>query len=196
MGAGAEPVNKGERLVAGGRPNPESVRSRRASGRSHRPSASPSGPSTGAARPADINQATRAKVLELAESIGYRPTSRPATVSRKLCRFGVNLPKERCVFLDLVRDGIQDGRPVVRIQRCEVVHRLSPPAGGDRGWRPRSYDNIDGLVIAPGRPESLAPLMRRAAGEASGRLREHRCAGIEHLDVSVVPRRAAPWSGD
>ena len=56
-----------------------------------------------------INQATRAKVLESAKSLGYRPNLAARVLSsRKQFRVGVNLPREIASFFDLVRDGILD----------------------------------------------------------------------------------------
>ena len=118
-----------------------------------------------------INQTTRAKVLELAERVGYRPNLAARFLSsRKQWRVGVNLPKEIASFFDLVRDGIQDVARSFESNGVRVVHRSYPRLGEGEieALEAALDDNIDGLVIAPGRPESLAPLMRRAVGRASG----------------------------
>jgi LacI family transcriptional regulator len=115
-----------------------------------------------------INQATRAKVLELAKSLGYRPNLAARFLSsRKQCRVGVNLPREIASFFDLVRDGIQDVARSFESNGVRVVYRSYPRLGqGETEALEEALDDdIDGLVIAPGRPEGLAPLMRRAAAQ-------------------------------
>ena len=113
-----------------------------------------------------INQATRARVLELAGSLGYRPNLAARFLSsRKQCRVGVNLPREIASFFDLVRDGIQDVARAFESSGVRVVYRSYPRLGEGEieAFEEALDDHIDGLVIAPGRPEDLAPLMLRAA---------------------------------
>jgi LacI family transcriptional regulator len=137
-----------------------------------------------------INQATRAKVLELAESIGYRPNLAARYLSsRKLCRVGVNLPREIASFFDLVRDGIQDVARSFESNGVKVVHRSYPRLGEGEieALEAALDDNIDGLVIAPGRPEGLAPLMRRAVARGIPVVCVNTDApGIEHLATVSV----------
>lgn len=113
-----------------------------------------------------INEQTRAKILDLAGTLGYRPNLAARCLSsRKQCRVGVNLPREIASFFDLVRDGIHDVARAFESNGVQVAYRCYPRLGeGETEALEEALDDhIDGLVIAPGRPEELAPLMRRAA---------------------------------
>jgi len=113
-----------------------------------------------------INEQTRAKILDLAGTLGYRPNLAARFLSsRKQCRVGVNLPREIASFFDQVRDGIHDVARAFEANGVSVAYRCYPRLGeGEAEALEEALDDhIDGLVIAPGRPEELAPLMRRAA---------------------------------
>jgi LacI family transcriptional regulator len=109
-----------------------------------------------------INNETRARVLRLAKKLGYRPN--PAArflVSKKRIRIGVNLPREIASFWDRVRDGIQDAARSLETIGVEVVWRTYTRLGqGERAALESALaDDIQGLVLAPGRSEDLAPLL-------------------------------------
>src|SRR5438046_8239147 len=56
-----------------------------------------------------INPTTRARVLRMAESLGYRPNLAARYLkSRKHLRISVHLPLEIALFWDSLRDGIRD----------------------------------------------------------------------------------------
>ena len=137
-----------------------------------------------------INQQTRARVLDLARALGYRPNLAARFLSsRKQCRVGVNLPREIASFFDLVRDGIQDVARAYESNGVRVVYRSYPRLGEGEteALEAALDDNIDGLVIAPGRPEDLAPLMRRAAKQGVPVVCVNTDApGIEHLATVSV----------
>jgi len=137
-----------------------------------------------------INQQTRARVLDLARALGYRPNLAARFLSsRKQCRVGVNLPREIASFFDLVRDGIQDVARAFESNGVRVVYRSYPRLGEGEteALEAALDDNIDGLVIAPGRPEDLAPLMRRAAKQGVPVVCVNTDApGIEHLATVSV----------
>ena len=139
---------------------------------------------------AGINRATRAKVLELAETLGYRPNLAARFLSsRKQFRVGVNLPREIASFFDLVRDGILDVARSFESNGVRVAYRSYPRLGqGETEALEEALDDgIDGLVIAPGRPEDLAPLMRRAVGRGIPVVCVNTDApGIEHLATVSV----------
>src|SRR6185436_5288850 len=57
---------------------------------------------------AGINTRTRARILETARKVGYRPNLAARFLSsRKELRIAVCLPREIASFWDLVRDGIR-----------------------------------------------------------------------------------------
>jgi len=137
-----------------------------------------------------INQATRARVLELAETLGYRPNLAARFLSsRKQFRVGVCLPREIASFFDLVRDGIQDVARAFESNGVRVVYKSYPRLGqGETEALAEALDDhIDGLVIAPGRPEGLAPLMRKAVEQGIPVVCVNTDApGIEHLATVSV----------
>src|SRR6185312_16775993 len=56
-----------------------------------------------------INAMTRAKVLKMAQTLGYRPNfaARHLKLKRRM-RISVHLPKQIASFFDAVREGIQE----------------------------------------------------------------------------------------
>jgi LacI family transcriptional regulator len=115
-----------------------------------------------------IKPKTRAKVLELAAELGYRPNLAARFLSsRKHVRIGVNLPLQIASFWDLIRDGITDVARSFENNGVRIVHRSYPRLGqGEaKALEEALKDEVQGLVIAPGRASDLAPLMRRAAGQ-------------------------------
>jgi LacI family transcriptional regulator len=108
-----------------------------------------------------INNETRERVLQLARKLGYRPNAAARfLVSKKRVRIGVNLPREIASFWDRVRDGIRDAARSLETIGVEVVWRTYTRLG--QGERPALEaalaDDLQGLVLAPGRAEDLAPL--------------------------------------
>jgi LacI family transcriptional regulator, galactose operon repressor len=114
---------------------------------------------------AGINRSTRARILETARRIGYRPNLAARFLSsRKELRIAVCLPREIASFWKEVRDGIeQAARPFaaagVRIE-ARSYSRLG--IGESEALEACLEGEFHGLVIAPGRPERLAPLIGRA----------------------------------
>ncbi|PYQ00644.1 MAG: LacI family transcriptional regulator [Acidobacteria bacterium] len=137
-----------------------------------------------------INERTRAKILDLAGTLGYRPNLAARFLSsRKQCRVGVNLPREIASFFDLVRGGIEDVARSFESNGVRVVYRSYPRLGeGETEALEAALDDgVDGLVIAPGRPEELAPLMRRAMEQDIPVVCVNTDApGIEHLATVSV----------
>ena len=137
-----------------------------------------------------INERTRAKVLDLAGTLGYRPNLAARFLSsRKQCRVGVNLPREIASFFDLVRGGIEDVARSFESSGVRVVYRSYPRLGeGETEALAAALDDgVDGLVIAPGRPEELAPLLRRAGEQGIPVVCVNTDApGVEHLATVSV----------
>jgi len=74
-----------------------------------------------------INEQTRAKILDLAGSLGYRPNLAARFLSsRKQLRIGVNLPREIASFFDLVRSGIEEAVRSVETSDVRMIHRSYP----------------------------------------------------------------------
>jgi LacI family transcriptional regulator len=113
----------------------------------------------------DISPVTRARVLDLAQALGYTPNLAARYLkSRRQTRIAVHLPGRAAPFWETLRDGIRDAAapfaPTLRVD-----FRSYPRLGdGDVPLLERELaQGTDGLIIAPGNPRSLAPLLEEAA---------------------------------
>jgi LacI family transcriptional regulator len=112
-----------------------------------------------------INPMTRAKVLKMAQTMGYRPNLAARWLkSQKQLVISVQLPAEIASFFDALRQGISDAatpfEPAIRLD-----FRTYPSLGvGDAEvFAQALIDGCNGIIIAPGEPGVVKPLIRRAA---------------------------------
>jgi len=113
-----------------------------------------------------INEETRRRILQRAKALGYRPNlAARFLVSRKQLRIGVSLPREIASFFDLVREGIAEAVHSVETSDVRVIHRSYPRmADGEKEALAQALeDDLHGLIMVPGDPVNLAPLMKKAA---------------------------------
>jgi len=113
-----------------------------------------------------INGETRSRILHRAKALGYRPNlAARFLASQRQLRIGVNLPREIASFFDLVREGILEGVRSVETSDVKVVHRFHPGlADGEREALAEALeDDLDGLIMVPGDPVTLRPLLGKAA---------------------------------
>ena len=113
-----------------------------------------------------IKQETRDRILERAKALGYRPNLAARFLSsQKQLRIGVNLPREIASFFDLVRDGIQEAVRSVETSDVQVIHRSYPRmgVGEEEALAEAMADDLHGLIMVPGQPVPLAPLLKKAA---------------------------------
>jgi LacI family transcriptional regulator len=112
-----------------------------------------------------VSPATRARVLEAASALGYRPNlaARYLKSPRQL-RISVQLPERIALFWDSLRDGIREAAQPFA-PALEVDFRTYPrPGDGDVPlFEEALRDGVDGLIVAPGNPAALLPHLRRAA---------------------------------
>lgn len=112
-----------------------------------------------------VNPVTRARVLSMAESLGYRPNLAARYLkSRKQLRVSVHLPREIAHFWDSLREGIREA--AVPFAPGLTVEFQSYPALGDGDiplFERALREGTNGLIVAPGNPAALEPLIRRAA---------------------------------
>ena len=120
------------------------------------------------ARPG-ISEATRARILKAATALGYRPNlaARHLKLGRQR-RISVHLPQEIASYFDAMRQGIQ-----------QAAAQLQPPLKVDFHSYPRmgqgeieSLQTVldgssDGLILAPGTPSRIAPLIRQATARGT-----------------------------
>jgi LacI family transcriptional regulator len=112
-----------------------------------------------------INAMTRAKVLMMAQTMGYRPNLAARFLkSRRQLRISVQLPSQIATFFDALRDGIREAaapfEPAVRVD-----FRSYPRLGeGDAEvFNDALEQGAQGMMIAPGEPAAMKPLIRKAA---------------------------------
>jgi LacI family transcriptional regulator len=112
-----------------------------------------------------VNAMTRARVLSMAESLGYRPNLAARYLkSRKQLRISVHLPREIALFWDSLREGIREAAAPFA-PTLHVDFRSYPSLGeGDIPlFEEALRDGTNGLIIAPGNPAALKPQIRKAA---------------------------------
>jgi LacI family transcriptional regulator len=112
-----------------------------------------------------INPMTRARVLQMAESLGYRPNLAARYLkSRRHLRVAVHLPQEIALFWDSLREGIRDAAAPFA-PALQVDFRSYPRLGeGDKPLFEQALrDGTNGLIIAPGNPAVLQASIRKAA---------------------------------
>ena len=112
-----------------------------------------------------INAMTRARVLKMAQTLGYRPNfaARHLKLNRKL-QISVHLPSEIASFFDALREGIRDAAAPFN-SSIEIQFRSNPHLGErDVELFERALEaKTSGMIIAPGHPADLKPWIRKAA---------------------------------
>lgn len=112
-----------------------------------------------------VNPATRARVLSMADALGYRPNLAARYLkSRKQLRITVHLPREIALFWDSLREGIREAAAPFA-PALHVDFRSYPSLGqGDIPLIEQALrDGTNGLILAPGNPAALKPYIDRAA---------------------------------
>lgn len=112
-----------------------------------------------------VNAMTRARVLSMAESLGYRPNLAARYLkSRKQLRISVHLPREIALFWDSLREGIRQAAAPFA-PALHVDFRSYPHLGdGDIPlFEEALAAGTNGFIIAPGNPTALKPYIRKAA---------------------------------
>src|SRR5215471_5955627 len=112
-----------------------------------------------------INQETRQRVLDIAKKIGYRPNLAARSLSTgKRVRIGVCVPQEIRYFYNEMWAGINE--EVRRYSDRGVDFLLHPVPELGKGEKPAFRELIDeglhGIVVTPGNPESMTPLINAA----------------------------------
>jgi LacI family transcriptional regulator len=111
-----------------------------------------------------INADTRARILDAASTLGYRPNLAARQLkSGTLVRIAVHLPKEIALFWDSLREGICEAAAPIE-PTLHVDFRSYPRLGeGDVELFEEALETgANGIIIAPGDPVALRPCMRKA----------------------------------
>ena len=116
-----------------------------------------------------VDAKTKAMVLKMAEQLQYRPNlaARSLKLNRRL-RIAAYLPTEIASFFDELRAGIRDAASSLTGLKLDLDFRTFPRLGeGDAQLVEQALEErYDGILITPGDPATLEPIMRRIA--ASG----------------------------
>ena len=117
-----------------------------------------------------INEATRARVLRVAEKLGYKPNlaARALSIARSGLRIGICVPTEIHFFYDQLWQGILDEAQRFSHLGIEFVFRPVKELGkGDADALAYLLSSeVNGVILSPGNPAEMTPLIDRA--EAGG----------------------------
>lgn len=112
-----------------------------------------------------INDETRQRVLRVAKKIGYRPNlaARSLSTGRRI-RIGVCVPQEIRYFYNEMWDGIHDEVRRHSDRGVEFLLHPIPELGkGERqAFRKITESDVRGIVVTPGNPEAMTPLIDEA----------------------------------
>ncbi len=112
-----------------------------------------------------INDETRNRVLEVAKKIGYRPNLAARSLStRKRIRIGVCVPREIRYFYNEMWEGIHEEVRRYSDRGIDFLLQPIPELGkGERqAFRGFLESNVQGIVVTPGNPEAMTPLIDAA----------------------------------
>jgi len=113
-----------------------------------------------------VSAETKAKVLLMARTLGYRPNLAARYLSsKKTFRISVNTLQGTTSFWDEVRKGIRDEAASILLENVEVEFRTCPSLGEgeEEAFEAAIRDKVDGIITFPSRPNALRPWIRRAS---------------------------------
>lgn len=115
---------------------------------------------------AGVSASTKARVLQMARTLGYRPNLAARYLSsKKTLRISVNTLQGTTSFWDEVRAGIRGEAAGIPLENVEVEFRTSPRLGEgeEEAFEAAIAEKVDGIITFPSRPETLRPWIRRAS---------------------------------
>jgi LacI family transcriptional regulator len=113
-----------------------------------------------------VSAATRNRVLQVSQSLGYRPNLAARVLSRsKQFRISVNTLSGTATFWDEVRDGINQGARALGVTNVDLDFRTYPLLGEaeEQAFHSAVRVEADGIIAFPSRPKNFRSWMRRAA---------------------------------
>jgi LacI family transcriptional regulator len=113
-----------------------------------------------------VSPATKARVLQMARNLGYRPNLAARYLSsKKTLRISVNTLQGTTSFWDEVRTGIREEAASILLENVEVEFRTCPSLGEgeEEALEAAIAAKVDGIITFPSRPETLRPWIRRAS---------------------------------
>ena len=113
-----------------------------------------------------INEATRQRILQIAEQIAYTPNlaARALSVSRATARIGVCIPRQIRFFYDQLWGGVLDEARSVAPLGIQFIYRPVHALGeGDtQAFQELVKASVDGIIVTAGNPLALKPLINAA----------------------------------
>ncbi|MBZ5681362.1 MAG: substrate-binding domain-containing protein [Acidobacteriia bacterium] len=113
-----------------------------------------------------IREATRKKVLRIANRLAYspNPAARALSVGRATLRIGICIPREIRLYYDQMRAGILDESGRASGLGVELVQKPVPSLGVDEKKQMTALLNsgVKGIITTPGNPEIIGPLIDQA----------------------------------
>jgi LacI family transcriptional regulator len=112
-----------------------------------------------------VSAATKAKVLETARALGYRPNLAARFLSSKRAfRISVNTLKGTTSFWDEVRAGIREEAAANPVEAIQLDFRTYPRIGEgeEEAFRASLRRKSDGILVFPSDTEKLRPWIQRA----------------------------------
>ncbi|HYG97573.1 MAG TPA: LacI family DNA-binding transcriptional regulator [Terriglobales bacterium] len=108
---------------------------------------------------------TKNRVLQMAKKLGYKPNLAARYLSSKrTIRISVNTLQGTTSFWDEVRAGIEQERQSLDLENVELEFRTYSLGEGEQVAFEEALDKeVDGIITFPSQPNTLKPLMRRAA---------------------------------
>jgi LacI family transcriptional regulator len=113
-----------------------------------------------------VSPATKAKVLEKAQGLGYRPNLAARFLSSKrTLRVSVHTLKGTTSFWDEVRSGIREEAASNPLENVELEFRTYPRlgVGEEEALRAALRKKADGIIIFPGNLKGVLPWIQRAS---------------------------------
>ena len=114
----------------------------------------------------EISPKTRDRILEIARKLGYEPNpaARALSVRRASVRIAVCIPEQIEYFYAPLWQGIQDEVRRFRHAGIEIEYRPVKSLQSDqtRTLRDLLDSGLNGLIVTPGEPAAIAPLIDEA----------------------------------
>lgn len=122
----------------------------------------------------EISEKTRLRILKLAEKHGYQPNlaARALSAARTKVRIGVCLPRHLPVFYDQIRDGILDEAARFQHAGVEILYQPTDHLGVGESNVVKTVlkSGVRALILTPGDPVALAPVIDQAESKANVRV--------------------------
>ena len=113
-----------------------------------------------------ISKATRQRVLRIAEELLYQPNlaARVLSKGRSNLRIGVCVPREIHFYYDYLWEGILSEARRYSQMGVEFLNRPAPALGegDDELLRGFLKDGVQGIILTPGNPDAITPLINEA----------------------------------